>query len=71
MGGAVCISEVIDISFLILACASSSPSFHMMHFACKLTKQGTIYNLDVLLSGFGTSVEPVRFVSCAVLTVAS
>ena len=27
-------------AILIPACASSSPSFHMMHFACKLNKQG-------------------------------
>ena len=28
------------LAILILACASSSPAFHMMHSACKLNKQG-------------------------------
>ena len=41
-GGDICISEVIDTSpeILILACASSSPAFHMMYSAYKLSKQG-------------------------------
>ena len=40
---------------LIPACASSSPAFHIVYFACKLNKQGTIYSLDVLFSKFWTS----------------
>ena len=40
-GGVICISEVIDISaILIPACASSSPAFLMMYSAYKLNKQG-------------------------------
>ena len=40
-GAVICISEVIDISpgILIPACASSSPTFHMMYSAFKLNKQ--------------------------------
>ena len=36
------VSEVIDFlpAILILACASSSPEFHMMYSAYKLNKQG-------------------------------
>ena len=39
---------------LIPVCASSSLAFCIMYSACKLNKV-TIYNLDVLLSRFGTS----------------
>ena len=42
--GVICISEVMDISPVILipACASSSPAFLMMYSAHKLNKQGDI-----------------------------
>ena len=43
-------------AILIPACASSSPAFLMMYFAQKLNTRVTIYNLDVLLSLFGTSL---------------
>ena len=43
-------------AILIPACASSSPAFHMIYSAYKLTKQVTIYSLDVLLFLFGTSL---------------
>ena len=40
-GGVICISEVIDISAIVIpACASSSPAFLMMYSAQKLNKQG-------------------------------
>ena len=51
---------------LIPACDSSNLAFHMMYSAYKINKQGTIYNLDILLSNF----EPVRF-PCSVLSAAS
>ena len=38
------------LAILIPACASSSPSFLTMYSAYKLNKQGTIYNVDILLS---------------------
>ena len=41
---------------LILACASSSPTFRMMYSAYKLNEQVTIYSLDILLSQFEASL---------------
>ena len=43
------------LAILIPACASSSPVFHMTYSAYKLNKRVTIYNLNILLSKFGTS----------------
>ena len=54
--GIICISKVIDISHGSLACDSSSPTFHKTYSAYKLSKQVTIYSLDVLLSQFWTSL---------------
>ena len=42
-------------AILIPSCASSSPVFHMMYSALKLSRV-TIYSLDILLSLFGTSL---------------
>ena len=44
------------LAILIPACASSSLAFHMIYSAYKLNKQDDRYNLDVLLSLFGTSL---------------
>ena len=43
-------------AILIPACASTSPTFHIMYPAYKLNKQVTLYSLDVLLFLFGTSL---------------
>ena len=43
-------------AILILACVSSSPVFPMIYSAYKLKKQVTIYNLDILLFLFGTTL---------------
>ena len=42
-------------AILIPACVSSSPAFLMMYSAYKLNNRVTIYNLNILLSQFGTS----------------
>ena len=42
-------------TILILACASSSPAFHIMYSTYKLSKQGDDIQRDVLLFQFGTS----------------
>ena len=49
------------------ACASSSPAFHMMYFAYKLTKQGD--NIQPWHTSFPILNQSA--VSCSVLTVAS
>ena len=43
-------------AILILACASSSPAFHIMYSTYKLNKQGDNMQLDELLFQFGTSL---------------
>ena len=55
------------LAILILACASSSPGFHMMYSVCKLNKQGdNIQPWHTLFPIWNQSVAP-----CTVLTVAS
>jgi len=54
-------------AILILACASSSPAFHMMYFACKLNKQGD--NKQPWHTPF--PVWNQSFIPCPVLTVAT
>ena len=51
-GDVICIPEVIDISpgNLDSSCASSSPAFLIMYFACKLNKQGD--NIKPLCTSF-------------------
>ena len=54
-------------AILIPACASSSPTFHMMHSACKLNKQGdSIHPWQTPFPVCNQSLVP-----CPVLTVAS
>ena len=52
---------------LIPACASSTPSFHMMYSACKLNKQGD--NIHPWHTPFQIWIQSV--IPCPVLTVAS
>ena len=68
-GGVICISEAIDISWAVLipACASSSPTFHMMYSAYKLNKQGD--NIRPSRTPFPIWNQSV--VPCLILTVAS
>ena len=54
-------------AILIPACASSSPAFHVIYCACKLSKQGD--NIQPWCTPFPIWNQSV--VSCAVLTVAS
>ena len=58
-GGAICISEVIDIllTILIPACVSSSPAFLMMYSTYKLNKQGDNIWAWCILFLFGTSLS--------------
>ena len=58
LGSVICISEMIDffLEILIPACASFSLAFHMMYSAYKQISRVTIYNLDILLSQFCTSL---------------
>ena len=55
------------LAVLIPACASSSPAFCMMYFACKLNKQGE--NMQPLQTPFPVWNQSV--VPCLILTVAS
>ena len=55
-------------AILIPACASSSPVFLMMYFACKLISRVTIYSLDILLFLFGTSYCSMFRANCCLLT---
>jgi len=54
-------------AILIPPCASSSPAFHMMYFACKLNKQGD--NIQLWYMPFPIWNQSV--VPCPVLTAAS
>ena len=54
-------------AILIPPCASSSPAFHMMYFACKLNKQGD--NIQLWYTPFPIWNQSV--VPCPVLTAAS
>ena len=54
-------------AILIPSCASSSPAFHMMYFACKLNKQGD--NIQPRCTPFPIGNQYIA--SCLVLTVAS
>ena len=54
------------LAILFPACASSSPAFHMIYSACKLSRV-TVYSLDILLSLFLNQ----SIVLCLALTVAS
>ena len=56
------------LAILIPAYASSSPAFLMMYSAYKLNKQVTIYNLDILLFLFGTSLFSMSSSNCCFLT---
>ena len=47
---------LIFLPVIISACASSSPTFHVMYSAYKLISRMTICSLDVLLSRFWTSL---------------
>ena len=56
------------LTLLIPACGSSGLEFCLMYSAYKLSKQVTVYRLDVLLSWFGTSFSSMSDSNCGFLT---
>ena len=56
------------LTILIPACGSSGLEFCMMYSAYKLSKQVTLYRLDVLLSWFGNSFSSMSDSNCGFLT---